>query len=49
MSSKNIDSDRTLYMIWSGTNNYYFNATLTTLDTVQSIIDHIRWTKFGYY
>jgi phospholipase/lecithinase/hemolysin len=42
MSSKNIDFDRTLYMIWSGTNNYYFNTSLTTLDTVQSIIDCIN-------
>ena len=34
-----IDFDRTLYIIWSGTNNYFFNKTLTEADTVQSIID----------
>ncbi len=38
-NNKTIDFDRTLYVIWSGTNNYFFNKTLTTLDTVQSIID----------
>ncbi|CAF3163209.1 unnamed protein product, partial [Rotaria sp. Silwood2] len=39
VNNQTIDFDRTLYVIWSGTNNYFFNKTLTTLDTVQSIID----------
>jgi phospholipase/lecithinase/hemolysin len=39
MNSTTIDFNRTLYLIWSGTNNYYFNPSLTTLDTTQSIID----------
>jgi thermolabile hemolysin len=38
-NNKTIDFDRILYVIWAGTNNYFFNKTLTTLDTVQSIID----------
>ena len=38
-SNTTIDFNRTLYIIWSGTNNYYFNKTLTTSDTVQSIFD----------
>jgi hypothetical protein len=37
-NNKIIDFDQTLYVIWAGTNNYFFNKTLTTLDTVQSII-----------
>jgi phospholipase/lecithinase/hemolysin len=37
--NKTIDFNRTLYIIWVGTNNYFFNKTLTTSDTVQSIID----------
>lgn len=38
-SNRSIDFDRTLYIIWTGTNNYFFNKTLTPADTVQSIID----------
>ena len=38
-NNQSIDFDRTLYIIWTGTNNYFFNKTLTTLDTVQSIMD----------
>ncbi|CAF0949712.1 unnamed protein product [Rotaria sordida] len=37
--NQTIDFNRTLYVIWSGTNNYFFNKTLTIFDTVQSIID----------
>ena len=37
--NQTIDFDRTLYMIWSGTNNYFFNRTLTPSDTAQSLID----------
>ncbi|CAF4403158.1 unnamed protein product [Rotaria magnacalcarata] len=43
MMNKFIDFDRTLYMIWSGTNNYCFNKSLTDLDTVTSIIDYVRY------
>jgi phospholipase/lecithinase/hemolysin len=39
VNNKMVDFDRTLYIIWSGTNNYFFNKTLTTSETVQSIID----------
>ena len=37
--NKTIDFDRTLFIIWTGTNNYFFNKSLTTSDTAQSIID----------
>jgi phospholipase/lecithinase/hemolysin len=34
-----INFDLTLYVIWVGINNYYFNQTVTPLQTVQSIIN----------
>jgi phospholipase/lecithinase/hemolysin len=37
--NKSINLDRTLYVIWIGINNYFYNETLTPLQTVQSIID----------
>ncbi|CAF3440961.1 unnamed protein product, partial [Rotaria sp. Silwood2] len=37
--NKNIDFDRTLYVIWGGINNYYYDQTLTPLKTVQSIVE----------
>lgn len=33
-----INFDRTLYVIWIGINNYYYDPTLTPLQTVESII-----------
>jgi phospholipase/lecithinase/hemolysin len=42
-NNKIIDFDRTLYVIWTGTNNYFFNKSLTTSDTVQSIIDCLNY------
>ncbi|UJR19546.1 hypothetical protein I4U23_022676 [Adineta vaga] len=38
-TNKTIDFNQTIYMIWSGTNNYYFNKNLTPSDTVQSIFN----------
>lgn len=38
MINKTIDFDLTLYIIWAGVNNYYFNASITPLQTIQSII-----------
>jgi thermolabile hemolysin len=37
VTNQSIDFDRTLYTIWTGTNNYPFNRSLTVADTVQSI------------
>lgn len=36
--AKNIDFDRTLYVIWAGFNNYIFNQSITPNETVNSII-----------
>ncbi|CAF1338471.1 unnamed protein product [Rotaria sordida] len=36
--NETIDFDQTLYVIWVGSNNYYFNESLTPLQTVESII-----------
>ena len=46
--NQTIDFDRTLYMIWSGTNNYFFNKSLTTSDTAQSLLDSLNvLSRFG--
>jgi phospholipase/lecithinase/hemolysin len=37
--NKTIDFDRTLYVIWIGINNYYYDPSLTPLQTVESIIE----------
>jgi phospholipase/lecithinase/hemolysin len=41
-----IDFDQTLYVIWIGINNYYYDPTLTPLQTVESIIECINQLIF---
>ncbi|CAF0907411.1 unnamed protein product [Adineta steineri] len=48
ITNKDNDFDNILYIIWSGTNNYYFNKTLTVLNTIESLIDCLNLLiKFG--
>ena len=42
MISQSVDFEHTLYLIWVGTNNYFFNSSLTPLDTVTSILDDLN-------
>jgi phospholipase/lecithinase/hemolysin len=44
--NKTIDFDLTLYVIWVGIDNYYFNQTITPLQTVQSIINCLNTLIF---
>ncbi len=44
--NKTIDFDRTLYVIWIGINNYYYDPSLTPLQTVESIIECINQLIF---
>ena len=41
-----IDFDRTLYVIWIGINNYYYDPSLTPLENVESIIGCINQLLF---
>ncbi len=44
--TKTIDFNRTLYVIWIGINNYYYDPSLTPLQTVQSIIECVNMLIF---
>ncbi|CAF0977510.1 unnamed protein product [Adineta ricciae] len=39
--NENIDFDRTLYIVWIGINNYFYDPTLTPLQTVESMMESI--------